>query len=60
VKVRDVIKLVEGDGWYHVGTRGDHRQYEHPTKKGRMTIPGHPGNDMPPKTYASVLKHGTD
>lgn len=42
VKVRDVIKLVEADGWCHVRTRGDHRQYKHPIKKGRVTIPGHP------------------
>lgn len=56
VKVRDVIKLVEADGWYHVGTRGDHRQYKHPIKKGRVTIPGHPSDEMKPYLYNSVLK----
>lgn len=57
MKVRDVIKLVEADGWYYVGTRGDHRQYEHLTKKGRVTIPGHPSDEMHPKTCHTILVH---
>ncbi len=56
MKVRDVIKLVEVDGWYHVRTRGDHRQYKHPIKKGRVTVPGHPSDEMKPPLYNSVLK----
>jgi len=56
VKVRDVIKLVERDGWYYVGTVGDHRHYKHPNKKGKVTIPGHPGGDIRIKTYNSILK----
>ena len=55
MKVRDVIKLVEAYGWYHVGTRGDHRQYKHPIKKGRVTIPGHPSDEMHPKTCHTIL-----
>ncbi|HWS83714.1 MAG TPA: type II toxin-antitoxin system HicA family toxin [Ktedonobacteraceae bacterium] len=56
MKVRDVIKRVEADGWYHVGTRGSHRQYKHPVKKGRTTIPGHPSDEMDPSVYNSVLE----
>lgn len=56
MKVRDVIKLVEADGWYHVVTRGDHRQYKHLIKKGRVTIAGHPRDEMKPYLYNSVLK----
>lgn len=55
-KVRDVIKLVEDDGWYLVQIEGDHRQYRHRTKKGRVTIAGHPGKDMPLGTYFSILR----
>ena len=33
-KVIEVIKLLEADGWILVATRGDYRQYKHPTKKG--------------------------
>jgi len=42
MKVRDVIKLIEADGWYLVTTKGSHRQYKHPKKTGRVTIAGHP------------------
>jgi predicted RNA binding protein YcfA (HicA-like mRNA interferase family) len=56
LKVRDVIKIVEEDGWYHVETKGDHRQYKHPVKKGRTTISGHPEKEMSPDTFNSVLK----
>jgi predicted RNA binding protein YcfA (HicA-like mRNA interferase family) len=56
VKVRDVIKLVESDGWYYVGTVGDHRHYKHPVKKGKVTIPGHPGKDIHPAVYSSILR----
>jgi len=42
VKVRAIIKLIEADGWEHVTTRGSHRQYRHPIKPGRVTVPGKP------------------
>jgi predicted RNA binding protein YcfA (HicA-like mRNA interferase family) len=56
VKVRDTIKLIEQDGWYHVKTRGSHRQYKHPTKPGRVTIAGKMSHDLAPGTLNSVLK----
>jgi len=56
VKIRDVIRRVVEDGWYLVRTRGDHRQYKHPVKRGRVTISGHPGEDIAPGTLNSVLK----
>jgi predicted RNA binding protein YcfA (HicA-like mRNA interferase family) len=56
MKVRDVIKLIEADGWYLVVTKGSHRQYKHPSKAGRVTIAGHPGDEMAPGTLNSVLK----
>ncbi len=56
VKVRDVIRLVEGDAWFLVATRGSHRQYKHAVKPGRVTIAGKPSDDMAPGTLNSVLK----
>ena len=56
MKVRDVIKQIEEGGWYLVRIRGDHRHYKHPTKKGIVTISGHPGRDMPVGTLLNVLK----
>lgn len=55
-KVRDMIKLVEADGWRLSRTRGSHRQYHHPTKPGTVTIAGRPSEDFDPKTEASILK----
>jgi predicted RNA binding protein YcfA (HicA-like mRNA interferase family) len=56
MKVRDVIKVVEQDGWRWVTTKGSHRQFKHPMKPGRVTIAGHPSEEMPPKTLNSVLR----
>ncbi|MEX0591021.1 MAG: type II toxin-antitoxin system HicA family toxin [Xanthobacteraceae bacterium] len=56
MKVREAIKLVEGDGWYLVSTKGSHRQYKHPVKAGRIAIAGKPSDDMAPGTLNSVLK----
>jgi predicted RNA binding protein YcfA (HicA-like mRNA interferase family) len=55
VKVRDLIKAIEKDGWRHLRTQGSHRQYKHPIKSGRVTVPGHPGDDVHPDTLKSVL-----
>ncbi|MFH1076692.1 MAG: type II toxin-antitoxin system HicA family toxin [Pseudomonadota bacterium] len=56
MKVRDAIKLIEADGWYLITTKGSHRQYRHSTKPGRVTIAGHPGDDLAPGTLNSILK----
>jgi predicted RNA binding protein YcfA (HicA-like mRNA interferase family) len=56
VKIRDVIRLIEEDGWFLVATKGSHRQFKHPKKAGRVTIAGHPGDDLAPGTLNSVLK----
>ena len=56
MKVKDCIKMIEADGWYLVATRGSHRQYKHPSKSGRITIAGHPADDLAPGTLNSVLK----
>ena len=56
LKVRDAIKLVEREGWLLVNFEGSHRQYKHPTKKGRVTVAGHPSMDLDPKTRTSILK----
>jgi predicted RNA binding protein YcfA (HicA-like mRNA interferase family) len=56
VKIREVTKLLESDGWQHVRTRGSHRQFKHPVKKGLVTVAGHPSEDLAPGTLNSVLK----
>ena len=54
--VRDVVQLLQDDGWYLVATRGSHRQYKHPAKTGRVTVAGKPSDDLAPGTLNSVLK----
>ena len=56
MKVREAIKLIEGDGWFLVATRGSHRQYKHATKPGRVTVAGKPSDDLAPGTRNSILK----
>jgi len=56
MKVRDIIKMIESDGWYLVATKGSHRQYKHPPKPGRVTIADHLSHDLAPGTLNSVLK----
>jgi predicted RNA binding protein YcfA (HicA-like mRNA interferase family) len=55
VKVRDVLKLLRSDGWSVVKTVGSHRQMKHPNKPGRVTVSGHPTDDIHPKTLKSIL-----
>jgi len=55
MKVREIIKLIERDGWQLNRTKGSHRQYRHPGKTGTVTISGHPGDDIHPKTERSIL-----
>ena len=56
MKVREVEKLLEADGWRHVRTKGSHRQFKHPVKKGLVTLAGQGGQDLAPGTFNSVLK----
>lgn len=55
MKSKDLIKLVEADGWYLVAVRGSHHQFKHPIKKGRVTIT-HPKKDVKIGTVKSALK----
>ncbi|MCX6699890.1 MAG: type II toxin-antitoxin system HicA family toxin [Methanomicrobiales archaeon] len=48
LKVREIIKMIDDDGWYLVVMKSSHRQYKHPEKPGRITIAGHPGDDPAP------------
>jgi predicted RNA binding protein YcfA (HicA-like mRNA interferase family) len=56
MKVREVIRLLEQDGWRHVRTRGSHRQFQHSVKPGTVTVAGKLSIDVPPGTLNSILK----
>jgi len=52
---KELIKILEKEGWVLVATKGSHKQYKHPNKKGRVTVP-HPKRDFPIGTLSSMLK----
>lgn len=55
VDSRDLIRMLEADGWIWHSTTGSHRHFKHPVKPGKITIP-HPKKDMHPKTVRSILR----
>jgi len=57
--VKEVIKIVEQDGWFMVRRRGSHRQFKHNNKQGIITIAGHPNDDLAKGTLNSILKQAS-
>jgi predicted RNA binding protein YcfA (HicA-like mRNA interferase family) len=56
MKVKEIIKRLEADGWVQVRIRGSHRQFRHPSKLGTVTVAGKSSLDIPPGTLNSILK----
>jgi predicted RNA binding protein YcfA (HicA-like mRNA interferase family) len=56
MKVKEIIQLIEEDGWYLARTRGSHRQFKHPDIPGLVTVPGKLSDDLAPGTANSILK----
>ena len=56
VKVREILAMLEADGWYLVTIRGSHRQFKHAIKTGRVTVAGKPSDYLAPGTLNSILK----
>ena len=56
MQVRELIRMVERDGWVQVRVRGSHWQFTHPVKPGTVTVAGKAGVDVPPGTLGNVLR----
>ena len=56
MKVKEVIKLLEREGWYLARMKGSHRQFKHPERPGAVTVAGKEGLDVPRGTLNSILK----
>ena len=56
VKVKELLALMQDDGWQLVRQKGSHRQFHHLSKPGTVTVSGKPSVDVPPGTLNSVLK----
>ena len=52
---KELIRILEADGWFLVNVEGSHYQFKHPIKKGRVTIP-HPKKEHPAGTANSILR----
>ncbi|GGE13118.1 addiction module toxin, HicA family protein [Polymorphobacter glacialis] len=55
MRSKDVIVRIEADGWQQVAQKGSHRQFRHPVKAGRVTVP-HPKSDLAIGTIKSIEK----
>ncbi|MFN7446453.1 MAG: type II toxin-antitoxin system HicA family toxin [Curvibacter sp.] len=56
MKVSEILRMLQEDGWFLVATRGSHRQFKHAAKPGRVTVAGKPADDLAPGTLSSILK----
>lgn len=56
MKVREIIKIIEQDGWFMVRSKGSHRQYKHREEEGLVTIAGNLNDDLAKGTLHSILR----
>jgi predicted RNA binding protein YcfA (HicA-like mRNA interferase family) len=56
MKVRELIRVLEADGWYLARTRGSHRQFKHPEKSGTVTVSGKLSVDVPIGTLKNIWR----
>ena len=56
MKTREIIRILEQDGWYFHSQKGSHAQYKHPVKSGRVTVPMHGSKDLSKSDVHSILK----
>ena len=52
---REIISIIEADGWVLKNVEGSHYQFKHPTKKGKVTVK-HPDKNVPPKTFSAIMR----
>lgn len=56
VKVREIIRELESDGWFQVRYKGSHRQLHHEVKPGTVTVPGALGDDLHRELLGSIVR----
>ena len=56
VTARELVRRLNADGWVETGCRGSHRHFEHPTKPGKVTVPGTGKDELRPGTLHSILR----
>jgi predicted RNA binding protein YcfA (HicA-like mRNA interferase family) len=56
MRVSEVLRKLNDDGWFLVATRGSHRHFKHNVKSGKVTVAGKPSDDLAPGTLRSIFK----
>lgn len=56
MKVREVIRLLEKNGWEEVRSKGNHRHFKHPAHQRVITVPGNEGKELATGTLKTILK----
>jgi predicted RNA binding protein YcfA (HicA-like mRNA interferase family) len=56
IKVREILRRLEEDGWYQARMKGSHRVLKHPEKPGIVVLPGSPNDEVAPGTVRNVWK----
>jgi predicted RNA binding protein YcfA (HicA-like mRNA interferase family) len=56
MKYREFTRKMRGDGWQLKEQEGSHQQWIHPVKPGKVTIAGHPNDEIPVGTLKAMLK----
>jgi predicted RNA binding protein YcfA (HicA-like mRNA interferase family) len=57
MKVKEIISIIQADGWYFKRQKGSHKIFYHSVKKGIVVVPDHGlGQDLAPGTENSILK----
>lgn len=56
MKYKEIIRMIQEDGWVQVAQRGSHRQFKHPFKPGRVTVAGKPNDDVPHPIRKSIFR----
>lgn len=55
-KVIEILQMLKADGWKQVTQNGSHRQFKHPTKKGRVTVNGKPSDTLSQELLNSIYR----
>jgi predicted RNA binding protein YcfA (HicA-like mRNA interferase family) len=56
MKVREVVQLLERNGWKEMRSKGSPRHFKHPDRASLVTVPGNDGKELAPDTLNAILK----
>jgi predicted RNA binding protein YcfA (HicA-like mRNA interferase family) len=56
MKYREFTRWILDEGWRLKSQEGSHQKWEHPTKPGKVTVAGHPNDEIPIGTLKAMLR----